>query len=94
MLFEYSGNINSWLLKIAKRLTFAIIKSYTFKDTHRESTLKLNSSGYEKYEYGHYFENPWFHFLEESILFLLALKWKFYEKTFSNVKTKTNSNLA
>ena len=23
------------------------------KDTHRESTLKLNSSAYEKYEYGH-----------------------------------------
>ena len=29
-----------------------------------------------------YFENPWYRFLEEPMLFLLALKWKVYKKTF------------
>ena len=37
---------------------------------------------------------PWYRFLEESMLFLLALKWKLWEKVFSNVKTKINSNFA
>ena len=41
-----------------------------------------------------YFENPQYHFLEELMLFPLALKWKLYEKAFSNVKTKTNSIFA
>ena len=35
-----------------------------------------------------YFENPYDRFLEEPMLFLLALKWKLKEKAFSNVKTK------
>ena len=39
------------LLDIQKKL--AKMLRTTFKDTHRESTLKLNSSAYEKYEYGH-----------------------------------------
>ena len=33
-------------------------------------------------------------FLEEPMLFLLSLKWKLWEKPFSNVKTKTNSSFA
>ena len=41
-----------------------------------------------------YFKNPLFHFLEEPVLFLLALKWNLQEKAFSCVKTKTNSVLA
>ena len=40
-----------------------------------------------------YFENPWYRCLEEPMVFLLALKWKL-RKTFSNVKTKTNSGFA
>ena len=39
-----------------------------------------------------YFKNPYQHFLEEPMLFLLALKWNLQEKAFSSVKTKTNSN--
>ena len=35
-----------------------------------------------------YLENPWYSFLEEPMLFLLALKWKLLTKAFSNVKTK------
>ena len=41
-----------------------------------------------------YFENLCYLFLEEPMLFLLALKWKLQEKVFSNVKTKTNSSFA
>ena len=41
-----------------------------------------------------YFENPSHPFLEEPMLFLLALKWNLKEKAFSSVKTKTNSNFA
>ena len=41
-----------------------------------------------------YFENPWYHFLEEAMLFLLAWKWKLWEKAFSKVKTKTNLSFA
>ena len=41
-----------------------------------------------------YFENPYYRFLEEHMLFLLALKWKLQEKGFSNVKTKFNSSFA
>ena len=41
-----------------------------------------------------YFENPYYRFLEEPMLFLLALKWNLWEKAFSSVKTKTNSNFA
>ena len=37
-----------------------------------------------------YFENPCNCFLEESMLFLLELKWKLQKKVFSNVKTKPN----
>ena len=33
-------------------------------------------------------------FLEEPMLFVLALKWKLQEKVFSSVKIKTNSNFA
>ena len=41
-----------------------------------------------------YFENPYYRFLEEPILFLWALKWNLYEKSFSSIKTKTNSNFS
>ena len=41
-----------------------------------------------------YFENTQYHFLEEPLLFLLALKWILLEKAFSSVKTKTNPNFA
>ena len=41
-----------------------------------------------------FFENTYYCFSEEPMLFLLALKWKLSEKTFSNVKTKTNSSVA
>ena len=41
-----------------------------------------------------YFENPWFHFLEEPVLFLLVLNWNLLEKALSCFKTKTNSNSA
>ena len=37
-----------------------------------------------------YFKNPKYRFLEESMLFLLSLKWNLCEKAFSSVKTKTN----
>ena len=37
-----------------------------------------------------YFENPQYRFLEEPLLFLLALKRILLEKAFSSVKTKTN----
>ena len=40
-----------------------------------------------------YFENSFYRFLEEPVLFLLALKENLWEKTFSNVKTKPNPNL-
>ena len=50
-----------------------------------------------------YFKNHWYHFFEEPMLFLLALKcyalsvgfkMKPLEKAFSYVKTKTNSIFA
>ena len=41
-----------------------------------------------------YFENLYYHFLEEPMFFLLPLKWNLYEKAFSSVKTKTNPNFA
>ena len=41
-----------------------------------------------------YSENPWYRVLEQGMLFLLALNWNISEKTFSCVKTKTNSNFA
>ena len=41
-----------------------------------------------------YFENTQYRFLEEPLLFLLALKWILLEKAFSSVKTKTNPNFA
>ena len=41
-----------------------------------------------------YFKNPWYHFLEEPVLFLLALKWNLFEKVLSCVKTKANSTFA
>ena len=41
-----------------------------------------------------YLENPLYRFLEERMLFLLALKLNLYEKAFSSVTTKTNSNFA
>ena len=37
-----------------------------------------------------YFENPYYRFLEEPMLFLLALKWNHQGKAFSSVKTKSN----
>ena len=40
------------------------------------------------------FENHWYPFLEEPMLFLLIVKSKLSEKAFSNVKTKTNTNFA
>ena len=39
-----------------------------------------------------YFENPLYRFLEEHMLFLLALKWNLKQKVFYSVKTKTNPN--
>ena len=39
-----------------------------------------------------YFKNLQYSFLEKPMIFLLALKWNLLEKTFSCVKTKTNSN--
>ena len=41
-----------------------------------------------------YFENPLHRFLEEPMLFLLALKWNLSEKAFSSAKTKTNPGFA
>ena len=41
-----------------------------------------------------YFENLWCRFVEEPMLFLLILKYDLWEKGFSCVKTKTNSNFA
>ena len=41
-----------------------------------------------------YFESRWYLFLEEPTPFRLALKQNLYEKAFSCVKTKTNSNFA
>ena len=41
-----------------------------------------------------YFENPYYRFLEELMLFLLAWKWNLYEKAFSSAKTKTNPTFA
>ena len=41
-----------------------------------------------------YFKNGYYRFLEEPMLFLLALKWNLLEKAFSSVKTKTNPNFA
>ena len=41
-----------------------------------------------------YFENPLYRLLEQPNLFLLSLKWKLWDKAFSCVKTKTNSNFA
>ena len=41
-----------------------------------------------------YNENPWYLFLEESMLFLLAWKWNLQEKASSSVKSKANSNFA
>ena len=41
-----------------------------------------------------YFENTYHRFLEEHMLFLLALKWNLKENAFSSVKTKTNPNFA
>ena len=41
---------------------------------------------------GGYIENPLYCFLEESLLFLLGLKWNLYKKAFSSVKIKTNRN--
>ena len=35
-----------------------------------------------------YFENPYYRFLEELMLFLLAWKWNLYEKAFSSVRQK------
>ena len=40
-----------------------------------------------------YFESPFYRFLEEPMLFLLAWKWNLQEKAFSSVKTKTNPNI-
>ena len=40
------------------------------------------------------FENPYYRFLEESMLLLLALKWNLWDKACSCVKTKTNPNFA
>ena len=37
-----------------KKKVLNLVLTYWFKDAHREkNTLKLNSSAYEKYEYGH-----------------------------------------
>ena len=41
-----------------------------------------------------YFENSQYHFLKESVLFLLALKPNLSEKVFFSVKTKTNPTVA
>ena len=41
-----------------------------------------------------YFENPYYHFLEEPIPFLLAVKRNLGEKVLFSVKTKTNPNFA
>ena len=41
-----------------------------------------------------YFENPQQHFLDEPMLFLLALKQNLQEKAFFSVKTKVNPNFA
>ena len=41
-----------------------------------------------------FLKNPYYDFLEEPTLFLLALKLNFCEKEFSYVKTKINSNFA
>ena len=41
-----------------------------------------------------YLENPLYLFLEEPMLFVLALKWNLKEKVFIGVKTKTNQNFA
>ena len=41
-----------------------------------------------------YLENTKYLFLEESLIFLLTLKWKHKEKAFWSVKTKTNSSFA
>ena len=35
-----------------------------------------------------YFENPWFHFLEQQVLFLLVLNWNLLEKALSCFNTK------
>ena len=40
-----------------------------------------------------YFENPYC-FLEENMLFWLALKWKKKKKAFYSVKAKTNPSFA
>ena len=41
-----------------------------------------------------YFENPWYRFLEEPMLLLLALKWNLCGKAFFCVEAKTNPNIA
>ena len=41
-----------------------------------------------------YFENPSNWFIEAPMLFLLVLKWNLWEKAFSSVTTKTNSDFA
>ena len=43
---------------------------------------------------GEFFKKSLVLFLEDSMLFLLALKWKLQEKRFIRVETKTNSNFA
>ena len=40
------------------------------------------------------FKNPWYRFVGEPMLFLLALEWNLKEKTFSCVKKVTDSNFA
>ena len=41
-----------------------------------------------------YFENPWYRFLEEPMLFPLALKSNLWEKAFFSVKAKANPTFA
>ena len=41
-----------------------------------------------------YFENPWYSFLGETLLFLLVLKQNLQEKAFSSDKTKTKPTFA
>ena len=41
-----------------------------------------------------YFENPYYRFVENSMLFLLALKQKLLEKAFSCIKKKINPDFA
>ena len=41
-----------------------------------------------------YSKNPYYQYLEEHRVFLLALKWNLYEEAFFFVKTKSNSHFA